>query len=48
MVFFTYRYINVETKHLKIISTSGTNIRKHLNFKLELFLTEYGELLILL
>ena len=29
MVFFTYKYLHVETKHLKFISTLQTNIRKH-------------------
>ena len=55
-VFFTYKYLNVETKHLKITSAKRTNIRKHFvvfsgaekAFTLELFLTEYGELLIFL
>ena len=28
MVFFTYKYLNMETKHLKIISNFLTNIRK--------------------
>ena len=58
MVFFTYmyKYSNVETKHLKIISTLWTNIHKHFivflgaekAFKLELFLAALGELLIFL
>ena len=51
MVFFTYKY--VETKRLKIISTLRTHIGKHFivlsgaekTVKLELFVTEYGELL---
>ena len=64
MVFFTYKYLSLETKHLKIISTYRTNVCKHSvvffyffivffsgakkTFKLELFVTEYGELLIFL
>ena len=29
MVFFTYKYLNVEINHLKVISTKRTNIRKY-------------------
>ena len=49
MVFITYKYLNVEIKLLKIISTPETFLvlsDAEKTFKVELFVTDYGELLI--
>ena len=58
MDFVSYKYLNVEISHLKIISIERRYICKHLihvavsgsekTFKLESVVTEYGELLIFL